>query len=94
MMPKPEGFDVAKYKKADSPGMPAFGFLRRSLESGKVAGKLRVGDVELASQTLWCGVHGVTSLFITHEAFPWVGKERVIHSVVDTLIAGISQEPR
>jgi hypothetical protein len=43
---------------------------------------------------LWCGVHGVTSLLITHEAFPWVGREQVVHSVVDTLVAGISEKPK
>jgi len=91
MTPIPEGFDPEKYKQPDSPGMQAFDFLRRGVESCKASGKLRMGDVELASQTLWCGVHGVTSLFITHRAFPWVGREQVIHSVVDTLILGISE---
>jgi AcrR family transcriptional regulator len=94
MMPKPENFDKLKYDKPDSPGMQAFDFLRRSVQSCKVSGKLRVGDVELASQMLWCGVHGVTALLITHEGFPWVGREQVIHSVVDTLIAGMSEKTR
>jgi len=90
MMPKPEDFDKLKYNKPDSPGMQAFDFLRRSVQSCKASGKLRVGDVELASQVLWCGVHGVTSLLITHDAFPWVGRQQVIHSVVDTLVDGVS----
>jgi AcrR family transcriptional regulator len=94
MMPKPEDLDRLKYGKPDSPGMQAFDFLRRSVQSGKASGKLRVGDVELASQVLWCGVHGVTSLLITHQAFPWVGREQVIHSVVDTLVEGISEKTK
>ena len=94
MMPKPEDFDKLKYNRPDSPGMQAFDFLRRCVQECKAAGKLRSADVELASQTLWCGVHGVTSLFITHEAFPWVGKEQVIHSVVDTIIAGITEKAK
>jgi hypothetical protein len=94
MMPKPEDFDKLKYNKPDSPGMQAFDFLRRSVQSCEASGKLRVGDVERASQVLWCGVHGVTSLLITHEAFPWVGREQVINSVVDTLIAGMSEKTR
>jgi hypothetical protein len=68
--------------------------LRRSVQSCKASGKLRVGDVELASQMLWCAVHGVTALLITHEGFPWVGREQVIHSVVDTLIAGMSEKTK
>jgi len=94
MMPKPEDFDKLKYNKPDSPGMQAFDFLRRSVQSCKASGKLRVGDAELASQVLWCGVHGVTSLLITHEAFPWVGREQVIRSVVDTLVDGISEKTK
>jgi AcrR family transcriptional regulator len=92
MMPKPDEFDKSKYIQPNSPGMQAFDFLRRSVESCKASGKLRLGDVELASQTLWCGVHGVTSLLITHRAFPWVGREQIIHSVVDTLIVGVSEK--
>jgi AcrR family transcriptional regulator len=92
MMPKPDEFDKSKYIQPNSPGMQAFDFLRRSVESCKASGKLRLADVELASQTLWCGVHGVTSLLITHRAFPWVGREQIIHSVVDTLIVGVSEK--
>jgi hypothetical protein len=94
MMPLPEGFDEAKLKRADSPGMQAFDFLRRSVSDCMRAGKLDTSDVELASQTLWCGVHGVTSLLITHRAFPWVGNEQIIESVVDSVIAGVSRKGR
>jgi AcrR family transcriptional regulator len=94
MMPMPEGFDQSKHKAADSPGMQAFDFLRRSVQECKASGKLRIGDVELASQTLWCGVHGITSLLITHQAFPWLGREQVIHSVIDTMILGFSEKKK
>ncbi len=93
MMPLPEGFPAEKHKRADSPGMQAFDFLRRCvhdcIESGKFPSKT---DAELASQTLWAGIHGITSLLITHEAFPWVGKPKVIHSVVDSLVAGVAAQ--
>ncbi len=91
MMPIPEGFDQAKYTKPDSPGLQAFDFLRRCVFDCISAGKIHCQDPELASQTLWCGVHGVTSLMITHALFPWVGREQVIESVVDTLIEGVSK---
>jgi AcrR family transcriptional regulator len=89
MMPIPEGFDKEKYAKPDSPGLQAFDFLRRCVFDCIAAGKLNPRDPELASQTLWCGVHGVTSLLITHALFPWVSKKQVIESVVDTIIAGV-----
>jgi AcrR family transcriptional regulator len=89
MMPIPEGFDKTKYGQGDSPGMQAFSFLIRGLTDCIKAGKMPDMNVELASQTLWAGIHGVTSLLIIHELFPWVGREKVIHSTVDTLVAGL-----
>lgn len=90
MMPFPEGFDEAKYHKPDSPGMQAFDFLRRCVYDGITAGKLKIKDAELASQTLWAGVHGVTSLLITHEHFPWVGRDKVAKTMVETLVEGLA----
>jgi len=91
MMPIPEGFDKEKYKKPDSPGMQAFDFLRRCVYDCISAGKFRHVDPELVSQTFWAGIHGVTSLLITHDKrFPWVGREQVIRAMVDTLVAGVS----
>ena len=89
MMPIPEGFDPKKHINPDSPGMQAFDFMRRCVYDCLSAGKLRAKDAELASQVLWAGIHGITSLLITHEHFPWVGREKVIHSTVDTLVKGL-----
>jgi AcrR family transcriptional regulator len=89
MMPMPEAFDHEKYHQADSPGMQAFAFLTRGITECIQAGKMKTANVELAAQTLWAGIHGVTSLLITHETFPWVGRDKVIHSTVATLVAGL-----
>jgi hypothetical protein len=69
--------------------MQAFSFLIRGVSDCIKAGKMPAMNVELASQTLWAGIHGVTSLLIIHELFPWAGREKVIHSTVDTLMAGL-----
>jgi len=90
MMPIPEGFDKEKYRKPDSPGMQAFDFLRRAVYDCITAGKFHDSDPEMISQTLWCGVHGVTSLLITHEAFPWVNQNQLISCVIDTLLSGVA----
>ena len=91
MMPIPEGFDAEKHAKADSAGMQAFDFLRRSVSDCISAGKFRKVDPELVSQTFWAGIHGVTSLLIIEcEGFPWVGVDQLIHSMVDTLVEGVS----
>jgi AcrR family transcriptional regulator len=89
MMPLPEGFDKTKYHEQDSPGLQAFSFLTRGLTECIKAGKMPSMNVEMASQTLWAGIHGITSLLITHSSFPWVGRDKVIHSTVDTLVAGL-----
>jgi AcrR family transcriptional regulator len=91
MMPAPEGFDKSKYVRPDSPGMQAFDFLRRGVFDCISAGRTRSQDAELISQTLWCGIHGVTSLLITHQQFPWLGREQVIESVIDTMITGFTK---
>lgn len=91
MMPIPDGFEKEKYIQPDSPGLQAFDFLRRCVFDCISAGKMHCQDPELASQTLWCGVHGVTSLLITRTMFPWVDREQVIESVVDTIITGVSR---
>jgi AcrR family transcriptional regulator len=91
MMPIPEGFHKTKYHEGDSPGMQAFSFLTRGIAECVAAGKMPTMDVKLASQTLWAGIHGITSLLITFHVFPWVGRDKVIHSTVDTLVAGLKR---
>lgn len=90
MMPIPEAFDHEEYHQADSPGMQAFAFLTRGITECVQVGKMKTANVELAAQTLWAGIHGITSLLITHETFPWVGRDKVIHSTVDTLVSGLA----
>jgi AcrR family transcriptional regulator len=89
MTPLPDEVDHQKYVKPEAAGIQAFDFLRRSVYDCIAAGKFKVKDAELASQTLWAGIHGVTSLLITHAHFPWVGKEKVIRGMLDTLVAGL-----
>lgn len=90
MMPVPDGFNEEKYHQPDSPGMQAFDFLRRCVSDCVSAGRFRKVDVELVSQTFWAGIHGLTALLITHRHFPWVEREQVIHSMVDTMVGGAS----
>src|SRR5580704_12624705 len=91
MMPIPEGFDEGKYTRPDSPGMQAFDFMRRCVYDCITAGKFREKDAELLSQTLWAGIHGITSLLITHRTrFPWVEQSKLTDCVVDTLVAGVA----
>lgn len=92
MMTIPEGFEEEKYKQPDSPGMQAFDFLRRCVYDCITAEKFKNIDAELVSQTFWAGIHGITSLLITFDkGFPWVNKDKLIHSMVDTLVRGVEE---
>jgi len=93
IMPVPEGFDHSRMAKPDAPGMQAFDFLRRSVYDCIATGKFpQTADPETMSQTLWAGVHGVTSILITcDKGFPFVDRDQLIHSVVNTLVAGASK---
>lgn len=92
MMTIPEGFEEEKYKQPDSPGMQAFDFLRRCVYDCITAEKFKNVDAELVSQTFWAGIHGITSLLITFDkGFPWVNKDKLIHSMVDTLVRGVEE---
>jgi AcrR family transcriptional regulator len=70
-------------------GKVAFDTLRTVITECISANLLKHNDVELISQTLWAGIHGVTALLIQHTGFPFVERERLIDSVIDTLIVGI-----
>jgi len=70
-------------------GKIAFDTLRIVVAECIAANLLKHNDIELISQTLWAGIHGITSLLIQHGGFPFVERERLIDSVIDTLISGI-----
>jgi len=90
MMVLPEEFDRKKLKAEDGPGMQAYAFLTRGLAECIKAGKMPALDVELGTQVLWAGVHGITSLLIVHKQFPWASHEKVIHAMVNTLVGGLT----
>jgi AcrR family transcriptional regulator len=71
-----------------SMGQRAFELMHKNVSVCMEAGKLK-GDMETISQTLWAGIHGVTSLLIAHTDFPFIEKDKLIDSVIDTMIAGL-----
>jgi len=70
-------------------GKIAFDTMRDVVNECITVNLLKNNDVELISQTLWAGIHGITSLLIQHGGFPFVERERLIDSVIETLITGI-----
>ena len=70
-------------------GENAFDTLRNVVSECVSANLLKINDIELVSQTIWAGLHAVTSLLIQHCGFAFVEREMLIANVIDTLITGI-----
>lgn len=70
-------------------GMRAFAHLRNSVENCVKSGDFREIDLETTAQALWAAVHGITSLLITHCAFPWTDRDRVINHLIEVLVEGL-----
>ena len=75
-----------KYEETN--GEIAFDTMRDVIAECASAKLLKSSDVELVSQTLWAGIHGVTSLLIKHDAFPFVERDQLIDNLIETLISG------
>lgn len=100
MTPHPPG-DMPEevLQRRDNPEEDAYAFLRSTVEQAVNEKRLRpeYSDVELVSQTMWAGVHGVVSLSIAKECDPWVEwrpiKKRVT-TMIDILVDGLSKPKR
>jgi AcrR family transcriptional regulator len=92
VLPLPGHLDPRRKEEAASQasnGMRAFGCLRDCIADGVKARKLRKIDPDVAARAAWAGIHGITSLLIVHDAFPWGDQKAVIATMVDTLIEGL-----
>ena len=56
------------------------------------ARELVSNDADELAQTLWAGVHGLTSLLITCSGFPFVEQNRLIDRMVQTLVEGVRRK--
>lgn len=87
--PREKYIPISDYSYEDSMGKRAFDLLIASVVECLEAGVIRRADVSLIAQTLWAGLHGVTSLLISHRGFPFIERQVFIESVVDMMIRGI-----
>jgi AcrR family transcriptional regulator len=78
-----------RYNSPTSQGMQAFGILRQGVADCVSAGVLKDVDPSLAASSMWAGIHGITSLLISHEAFPWGDRKKVIDFLIESMIEGI-----
>lgn len=72
-------------------GTEAFDSLREAVKECIDADLLKGNDAELISQTLWCGIHGVTSLLIKHSSFPFVKRDVLVKHTIEVLVSGLER---
>ena len=72
-----------------SMGQRAFSHLVNMVQHCIEKDQIKKGDPATISQTIWAGLHGVTSLLIGQQGFPFVTRETLINSVIKTLLTGL-----
>jgi AcrR family transcriptional regulator len=73
-------------------GQRCFGDVRNLVRRCIEEGKIKNADAEETSQALWAGIHGLTALLISHQAFPFVERDRLIKRTIEVLIRGVSAD--
>jgi AcrR family transcriptional regulator len=92
VLPPPEDLDPRRKEAMTDPssnGMRALACLRDCIADGVKAKKLRKVDPDVAARAAWAGLHGITSLLIAHDDFPWGDRQSVIDLTIETLVAGL-----
>lgn len=74
-----------------SAGPQCFDKLRQVVIQCVAANLLLNNDAETLSQTLWAGIHGITSLLIMHTCFPFVERDKLIEQMLDMLMNGVTK---
>ena len=54
------------------------------IESGGFASR----DPDVVAQAIWGAIHGMVSLLITKSTFPWVDRDWLMDTLVDSLVQG------
>ena len=77
----------------ETAGREAFSCLRHGVQECIDAGEMVSNDADELAQTLWAGIHGLTSMLITCTGFPFVEQNRLIDRMVQTLVEGVRRRP-
>jgi AcrR family transcriptional regulator len=92
ILPHPEVLDPkrqAAIVAADSNALRALGTLRNAIAACVKTKKIRRVDPDIAARALWTALHGITSALIVHDKFPWGDRDKVIATLLDTLVNGV-----
>lgn len=91
--------DVSLLSRPPTPSSPAthlYALLRRAVAQAIASLRFRpdVTDVDLVTQTLWAGVHGVVSLHAARTRdsdVPWRPLQQTVNVAVDSLLRGFAR---
>lgn len=92
MMTKTE-IDHGALELDEMPGMQTFFRLVDAARACIDSGAFRDLDPFMVAVGLWVGVHGLTSLLISSENFPWPDVEQLIDHVLDMQLNGLMARP-
>jgi AcrR family transcriptional regulator len=76
----------------ETTGLKTFSCLRQGVQECVDAGELVSNDADELAQTLWAGIHGLTSVLITCAGFPFIEQNRLIDRMVHTLVEGVRRK--
>lgn len=93
VLPNPPEGDRRQREAAihESSGMRALACLRDCIADGVRAKKLKKVDPDVAARAAWASLHGITSLLIVHDQFPWGDRDAVIRATIDTVVEGLKR---
>ncbi|WP_426745164.1 TetR/AcrR family transcriptional regulator [Myxococcus faecalis] len=98
-LPAEVGSKSEESLEQDNPEQDAYAFLRKTVQEAKDAGcfKPEHQDVELVSQVVWGGVHGLVALHLVKtQDDPWVDLRplpRAAELMVELLLEGLAKKP-
>lgn len=78
-----------RYHGPESSGRRAYEHLRSLVEECVRQKKFRKVDPEITCQTLWAGIHGITSLLIVIRDFPWAERGKLVESMIGTMLQSL-----
>ncbi|MBZ0089654.1 MAG: TetR/AcrR family transcriptional regulator, partial [Thermoanaerobaculia bacterium] len=98
MTPHPPHHPEDSKIEVGNPEQDAYAFLKWTVGEAIAQGRLRAElvDVELVSQIVWAGIHGIVSLRLSKHNEPWVAwraERKTVELMLDTLIRGIARAP-
>jgi AcrR family transcriptional regulator len=83
-------FGAQDFVDGTMPGLESFQSVLDALVELQELGIVREGDPLVITSGIWALVHGVTSLCIAFDGFPFVGQDELVEHCLDNLMEGLA----